>query len=218
MKHLRPHQLFDRVETEDRLVSLCLPRADSLTTMLERAVLAALLKLVKPRKIFEFGTNVGESALIMAANTDAIVYSLDLEREDLELVAALFDEHEVRNVESHFTQPPVFGGGNGCAGRIETLKGDSRTFDYSEYHGKMDFVLVDGGHHLEVVKSDTANAMKMLSGGRPACIVWHDYGNPNYRITEYLEELSRVHELRHVAETSYVFFIANASGDASLVW
>jgi hypothetical protein len=185
--------------------------------MLERAVLAALLKLVKPSKIFEFGTNVGESALIMAANTDATVYSLDLNREDMELVAALFDEHEVRNVESRFAQQPVFGGDE-CAGRIETLKGDSQTFDYSPYHEKIDFVLVDGGHHLEVVKSDTANAMKMLSGGRPACIVWHDYGNPNYRITEYLEELSRVHELRHVAETSYVFFIANASGDASLVW
>lgn len=217
MKHLRPHQLFDHVEREDRLVSLCLPRANSLTTMLERAVLAALLKLVKPSKIFEFGTNVGESALIMAANTDATVYSLDLNREDMELVAALFDEHEVRNVESRFAQQPVFGGDE-CAGRIETLKGDSQTFDYSPYHEKIDFVLVDGGHHLEVVKSDTANAMKMLSGGRPACIVWHDYGNPNYRITEYLEELSGVHELWHVAETSYVFFIGNAGGDVSLVW
>ena len=58
----------------------------------------------------------------------------------------------------------------------------------------------------------------MLSLDHPACIVWHDYGNPHYKITDYLEALSHQFELSHVAETSYVFFIKNVDENPSLVW
>ena len=84
MNKLRPHQIFDRVEEDDRLALICLPRQHSLTSMLERAILASLLKLVKPRGIFEFGTYLGESALISSANTGAKVYSIDLDSDQLQ--------------------------------------------------------------------------------------------------------------------------------------
>lgn len=45
-----------------------------------------------------------------------------------------------------------------------------------------------------------------------------DYGNPHYKITDYLERLSRQYELCHVAETSYVSFMKNAGENPSLTW
>ena len=44
---------------------------------------------------------------------------------------------------------------------------------------KFDLLFIDGDHHYESVKNDTANAFKLLKNEN-AIIVWHDYGNnPN---------------------------------------
>ena len=217
MKNLRPHQIFDRVEEDDRLALICLPRRHSLTSMLERAVLVSLLKFVKPRIIFEFGTYLGESALILAANTGAKVYSIDLNSDQLQETQTKFDEFERTNVQRRFADGLVFE----CTqyeDHIETLAGNSTTYEFSPFYQRMDFVLIDGGHHIDVVDSDTKQSFKMLSIDQPACILWHDYGNPNYKITEYLDNLSQQFELQHVAETSYVFFLKNVGENPSLTW
>ena len=93
--------------------------------------------------------------------------------------------------------------------RITELFGDSTTFDFTILIGQMEFILIDGGHHIDVVHSDTENALKLLSPNAPACIVWHDYQNPAYEITGYLDRLSENLPLFHVEETKYVFYLAN---------
>ena len=70
----------------------------------------------------------------------------------------------------------------------------------------MQFVLIDGGHQLEVVTKDTENAFRLIDPSKPGCIVWHDYLNPHYQITEYLDGLSAEHRLYHVQETKYVIY------------
>ncbi len=215
MECLRPNQVFGQVEETDRLAAVCLPRRHSLTSMLERAILASLLKLVKPRSVFEFGTYLGESALILAANTNASIHSIDLDENRLLGARPKFDEFELTNVQRRFSDKPVFQGTE-YEDRIQTITGDSTTYDFSRFYGQMDFVLIDGGHHVDVVKSDTHHAFKMLTPDHPACILWHDYGNPNYRITDYLDDLAQQFELYHVAETSYVFVMKNTERDFSL--
>ena len=189
--------------------------------MLERAILASLLKLVKPRTVFEFGTYLGETTLILSANTNAEVFSLDLDEDHLHggirTKLPKLDEFELTNVQRRLSEKPVFQGTE-YRDQVETLIGDSTAYDFSCFHQRIDFVLIDGGHHINVVHSDTQQAFKMLSLDHPACIVWHDYGNPNYRITEYLDDLSRQFELYHVAETSYVFFVKNVDETPSLAW
>lgn len=214
MECLRPNQVFAGVEETERLAVVCLPLRHSLTSMLERAILASLLKLVKPRNVFEFGTYLGESALILAANTDASIYSIDLDENRLQGALTKFDEFELANVKRRFSDGLVFQGTQ-YEHRIKTLIGDSTIYDFSPFYQQIDFVLIDGGHHIDVVESDTHQAFKMLSADHPACIVWHDYGNPNYEITGYLDDLSHQFELYRVAETSYVFFMNNAGKDFS---
>ena len=209
MNHLRPHQVFDRVERTDCLARICLPRRYSLTSMLERAILSSLLKIIKPHTAFEFGTYLGETTLILAANTTAKIYSIDLDQSQMQKgIRTKLDKFELVNIRKRFSEEPVFKATE-YEKRIETLAGDSTTYDFSPFYQEIDFVLIDGGHHVDVVASDSQQALKMLSLDRPACVLWHDYGNPHYRITDYLDELCRKFELWHVDETTYVFLMIN---------
>ncbi len=62
---------------------------------------------------------------------------------------------------------------------VTHLTGNSSSFDYSEFHGKMDVVFVDGDHTYEGVKNDTEKAISLLRN-EDSVIVWHDYAhNPD---------------------------------------
>ena len=90
--------------------------------------------------------------------------------------------------------------------RVRRLFGDSNIFDFAPYHDKVNMIYIDGGHDLRTVRSDTQNAFSMLDTGRIGCIAWHDYRNPEYpELTQFLDELSSEHELKHVEETMTVF-------------
>jgi len=49
------------------------------------------------------------------------------------------------------------------ARRSNLLFGDSASFDYSPYHGRVDLFFIDGAHSYEYVRSDTLNANEVLS-------------------------------------------------------
>ena len=88
------------------------------------------------------------------------------------------------------------------AGRITTLKGNSTAFDFSGWKEAIDVALIDGGHDLETVTTDTENALKMITKSRPSCVLWHDYGNPEYPdLTKYLDHLAGRINMVHVEET-----------------
>lgn len=59
--------------------------------------------------------------------------------------------------------------------KIEQLFGNSLTFDFSPYYGRMDLVFVDGAHHYDAVISDTTQALQMLAPG--GVVLWHDFAN-----------------------------------------
>jgi hypothetical protein len=57
---------------------------------------------------------------------------------------------------------------------IHYIAHNSMTFDFSSLKKKFDMIFVDGDHAYEAVKSDTANAFKLLKDEN-SIIVWHDY-------------------------------------------
>ncbi|MEN6325471.1 MAG: class I SAM-dependent methyltransferase [Syntrophomonas sp.] len=204
---LRPHHVLDNVTNGDRFVHIILPNQKSLTSMLEKAIIVALLKIIKPTKVFEFGTSIGETTLMLAANSNALVYTIDINNELMETMGKL-DEREINNANSRICEELIFSSTQ-YENNIHTIISDSTTYDFSKFSEDMDFILIDGGHHIDVVKSDTNNAFKMLSLQRPSCIIWHDYGNPYYQITDFLDDLAKDMKLYHVAETGYVFYVSN---------
>lgn len=199
---LRPHRIFDLVPPGEKAATICLPEKKSVTSMLERGILLSLVKAVKPGTIFEFGTFLGETTFMLAENSSAHVHTLDL---GSSFDSAILDGFEKKNLAGHRSEKKQFED-RACSSRVTQLLGDSTLFDFTPYLRRMQFVLIDGGHQLEVVTKDTASAFQMLDPAMPGCIIWHDYLNPHYQITEYLDGLSSEHRLYHVEETKYVVY------------
>ncbi|HMP74754.1 MAG TPA: class I SAM-dependent methyltransferase [Kiritimatiellia bacterium] len=185
--------------------------ADGNVTGYELLVISALASKHGRTACFEIGTFDGRTALNLAANTppDCHVFTLDLPSSELGrtgLAIAHGDETFINKPTSgaRFHATPY-------AARITQLLGDSASFDYTPYWGKMDLVFVDGSHSYEYVKADTETARKLLKpeGG---IILWHDYGSPYWKdLTRALNELQyergEFASMRHIRGTTVVGWV-----------
>jgi predicted O-methyltransferase YrrM len=153
----------------------------------QRLVLAALTRDLRCRTFFEFGTNRGRATWTVARNNPELaLWTLDLPPE-ASLAETAFhlapgDEPLVRDSSCG----EAFGG-TPEAERITQLLGDSATFDFDPYAERIDLVYIDGAHTYEYVRSDTLNALRMLSP--TGTIVWDDYATAP-GIYEYVIELA----------------------------
>ncbi len=209
MEHIRPHQalgVFKTSSYHDRLVNVVLPDGKA-PMSLESMILVALAKYVRPKVVFEFGTYLGITTLNFAANLGegSIIYTFDLDKDTFNNIrqhpndrTCSMDRFALENQLAFVSTP--------YESRIRRLFGDSNIFDFAPYHDKVNMIYIDGGHDLRTVRSDTQNAFSMLDTGRIGCIAWHDYRNPEYpELTQFLDDLSSEHELKHVEETMTVF-------------
>jgi predicted O-methyltransferase YrrM len=195
-------------------------KADGNVNLMELAVLNALCRSTAPRSVFEIGTFDGRTTLNLALNSDADVFTLDLPANHptrFEVVGA--DNRYVNKPASgaRFTSEPNCR--LPCVRRITQLYGDSAAFDFSPWHGRVDFVFVDGAHSYDFVVSDSRVALQLLrpEGG---VIVWHDYGVwPD--VARALDEFQAQHpelKLVHIRGTSLAVSIRAGSrwGNAAL--
>lgn len=169
-------------------------------------LIAALGQGLGAKTFFEFGTNRGRATWTVAHNNPEItVYTLDIplgqHSDDLALRLESCDEHCFRPGAAcgeAFHDTPE-------AARIMQLWGDSATFDYSPYEGSIDLIYIDAAHTYEYVKSDTDNALRMLSPS--GTIVWDDYGS-NPGVYKLVNELAPTldHPVYHVFGTRIALY------------
>lgn len=170
-----------------------------------RGVLAALCAALRCATFFEIGTNRGRTAWTVARNNSSMqVYTLDLPTAE----AADSVELELLESDRSFFQEWDRGGAfkNTPEGdRIQQLFGDSATFDFTAYAGRMDMVFIDGSHSYAYVQNDTQAALRMLSP--TGTIVWDDF--PAFPgVYAYLSKLSSSLDQRlfHIRETRLVVY------------
>jgi len=139
----------------------------------QRLVLAALVRGLGCRTCFEIGTNRGRTAWTIAHNNPSLeLYTLDVPPATLRDQTAF----ELGDDDRFCFRDESCGEalrGTPEAERITQLWGDSATLDFTPFEGKMDFVYVDGAHTYDYVKSDSANALRLLSP--TGTIAWDDY-------------------------------------------
>lgn len=131
------------------------------STTIDLALLKALARRYDACRYFEIGSWRGES-LANVASVASECISLSLSDQEMRnagwgdryLATARFFSRHLKNVVH--------------------IGHDSRTFDYTPYHGTCDLVFVDGDHSYDGVRSDTAHAFRLLRDER-SVIVWHDY-------------------------------------------
>src|SRR5436190_18063607 len=170
-----------------------------------RLLLAALARGLDYRTFFEIGTNRGMTTWAVAHNNPELeAWTLDVPPGSAPGDAALAlppDDHR-------FFAPAQCGEAfrdTTEAERITQLFGDSATFDFAPYTGKIDLVYVDGAHAYEYVRRDSENALRMLT--ERGTIAWDDYtSNPGVwrALRELAGELDR--PLFHVYGTRMVIY------------
>jgi hypothetical protein len=161
MPDLRPNQILDLYESENNYIDFILPKSRSEFFVLDLICLTALAKYLNPQNIFQFGTYWGEGAYILAKNTDAKVTTIDLKEQPL------YYCDQMKNV--------------------SRIIGDSQLVDLSNEFSKFQIVYIDGGVTLDCIKSDTENALRLISGQKRACIVWCNWYF-NEQTNEYLNK------------------------------
>lgn len=122
------------------------------------SLIRALCKTVPNCSYFEIGTCRGESVKnVVDVCADCVTMDLDpkliTDKAEGELVG-FFSKND---------------------SKIKQLYANSLTFDYASLGKKFDVMFIDGDHHYESVKSDTANVFKYLVKDS-SIVIWHDYG------------------------------------------
>jgi hypothetical protein len=179
------------------------------TSLLEQYLLVSIIKKHGCTTFFEIGTFDGQTTETLAKNIPTLsLLTLDLPAERSKETAIPISQNERRYIEK-----PIIGKrfrGTPEAARITQLLGDSATFDYTPYLGRMDAVFIDGCHDEAYVANDTQKALTLLTK-RGGVVIWHDYLTYD-SVTRYLEKLSETLPLLSVQGTSLVLHLRSEPG------
>ena len=183
---------------------------DGNVSAFEIDVINRLVKSNNPKTLFEIGTFDGRTTLNMAAHSapDAHIYTLDLPPSGIDTTALKIDHGD-----RLFIDKPSSGArfiGSDVLHKITQLYGDSATFDFQAYFGKVDFLFVDGSHSRDYVIQDSMTALKLVREN--GIILWHDYApegpTPWPGLTAAINELHagdpRFSDMIYIAGTAIV--------------
>lgn len=209
LKNFQETRVFKDICSQSIYITSNVFNTDSkVTRPMETQILAALVYYFAPKTILEIGTYNGFTTYHFALNSpkDCRIYTLDLPADfkttglnnfsyDDLMVVKLSLEHIQDRIFHHYPEKE----------KITELFGDSTTFDFTPYQGKMDLIFIDGNHSYHFVKSDTQNALNMLSAR--GVIIWHDYDFIIHKdVFRYLNELSQTKTLYSIPNTRFAIY------------
>jgi predicted O-methyltransferase YrrM len=228
---IKPKVVFMKIEASDPApvsMTINVPSSDiGSVTLLEASALVSLVKLIKPRKIFEFGTFLGYSTALLLENSadDCAVYSLDLGDSHASakpLTAfTIADIHRDGDTNDEYlrgaqrARGPRYTTALSAAtrSRLHLLQQDSRKFDLADHglEGAVDLVFIDGGHDTETVTIDTANARRMI--GDSGIIVWHDFRSTIHGdVTDFVNRLAKHEVIVCIQHTMLAMLLVGQAG------
>jgi len=175
------------------------------------AKVALMCKFLQPKKIFEFGTYNGMTTRQMVLNTPAEtqIYTLDLPPGSAQkthfqlskldqIVSDVFLDKFGNTIGSYFKDAAE-------QTKITQIFADSSDYDYTPYKKQIDLIFIDAAHDYENKKSDSENALKMLTDD--GLIIWDNYADVlNPDVTRYLFELAQQLPLYHLRNTYLVVY------------
>jgi predicted O-methyltransferase YrrM len=161
----------------------------------EQIFIGLAIQCLNAKRIFEIGTFNGETTRYMAeaAGPEAQVFTLDLPPDEFDSTQGP-QNFTGTQVGEKYRNSPV-------SHRITQLLGDSTTFDYSPYIGRMDFVFVDAAHDYRNGLPDSRTALRLVRPG--GVIFWHDFVPFWSGLVHGVIEGTRGHPLKRLAGTTF---------------
>jgi len=207
---VRPNQVLKIEDGFDEEIRFFMPQASPTGTLttIESLMLVKLMRVVDATYVFEFGTFKGLTTRLLLANLPEKqvegprLFTLDLPSLDgidfqgSDALLAAEAVHSSRKYQS-----------SDQAHLVEQLLLDCLTLDEQKYLKKFQMIFIDGNHELKYASSDTEKAFAMLADA-PSCIVWHDYGHPEFpELTAYIDDLSQSVAIHHIKDTMLAFHL-----------
>lgn len=177
---------------------------------MERFCVGALAQLLKPERIFEFGTFDGATTMLLAkAAPAAQIVTIDLPPERYIAPQEFGYPESPGDYDSPHDEIGHEFRGTPEAAHITQLFGDTTAFDFSEYARTMDLVIVDAGHGYEEARSDTENALRLA--GESGVVIWDDYIPQWPGVMQAVNEAAEAHRLNvfRVRGTGFVIYDPN---------
>ena len=90
--------------------------------------------------------------------------------------------------------------------KINSLEGDSATYDFSKFDEFFDIIIIDGSHKYENVIIDSENAIKMIK--KNGFIIWHDYSRDHIDVLKAINFIKKKYsiEINRLKHTKFVFY------------
>jgi hypothetical protein len=149
--------------------------------------LAAITKLLRPKRVFEIGTFNGRTTATFILNSppDGEVFTLDLPPEIGRLDGYLSTDIDLvrdRRPEGYLQRA-------GLRNRYRQIYCDSMEFDPEPFRNSIELGFIDGAHAEEFVRNDTVKMAIMMANR--GYVFWHDYGGRGAfgPLSRYLESL-----------------------------
>lgn len=189
-------------------------------TLLESSILVSLLKILKAKYIFEFGTYFGSTTKLFSQNTmnSSKIYSIDFDMKKHEPIISKSDVENQKYLHNGIINdqyltyllkkkgPYKIINKKKILRKIKLLKLDSKLLDVRKlkFVNKFDLIFIDGGHDYQTVISDTKNSLLMKK--KDSIVVWHDYKSKIHSdVTKFLNNFNKKKKIFHIKNTMLVF-------------
>jgi predicted O-methyltransferase YrrM len=175
------------------------------TRLEELVYLAAVTRLLQPRRVFEIGTFRGRTTAIFALNAPrAEIITLDLPPDyapGSDYIGTDANLVRTRQVAEFVMQ-------YGVQDRVVQIFADSMRFDPTPYAGTVQLAFIDGAHTYTHVKNDTEKIASVMAP--EGIVLWHDYGGKGeFRgVTDHLHELNSRSPIYRITGTTLAWTTA----------
>ncbi len=158
------------------------------------ALLKSLSKQIENCQYFEIGTWRGESVVNVAEHA-AECYTLNLSKADLLSIGA---DERYADLHGFFSKSKA---------NIIHLEGNSLNYDFKGLNKKFDLIFIDGDHHYDFVKNDTAKVFEHLVHENTV-VVWHDYAYSPEKIRP--EVMAGILDAVPADSRKYLYHVSNS--------
>jgi hypothetical protein len=220
VKIIKPKSIFSILK-ESVTIKVDIPTVEiGGLTLLESSILVSLLKILKAKNIFEFGTYFGSTTKLFSQNSafDSKIYSIDFDMKKYEPVISKIDiknKDYLRNgaINDQYLSyllkkngPYKIKNQRKILKKIKLLKLDSKFLDVRKLKlkNKFDLIFIDGGHDYQTIMSDTKKSLFMKK--KNSIIIWHDYKSKIHTdVTKYLDRFNKKKRIFYIKNTMLVF-------------